>query len=308
MIAKTKYRPIPITGSLYQLGTPSFPAYLSLGDSGLIIEGGTGATFNIIVQQINELGIALERIQYLVLTHTHADHIGAVPHLKTLLPHLKILASERGARSLRNERVIKDFLSMDRTLTEIMLSKGEVGEVPPQIENFVFEVDRIVKEGDRIDLGAGKVWTVYDTPGHPPCHMALYDEGEETLVIGDATGFYVPAKDTFWPNYFYSLEDYCHSIRKLYALSARRGALSHNYVVDDVSAYLKKAMRATEAYHREMLERLGKGEDPEELAMEKARWVNTLTDAHPFEIMYQLAKVLINRSQAEAGKDNLFRL
>jgi hypothetical protein len=67
-------------------------------------------------------------------------------------------------------------------------------------------------------------------------------------------------------------------------------------------------MGATKTYHLEMLERLGNGEDIEKIALEKAKWVNTLTDAHPFEIMYTLTKVLIRRSRSEAGKENLFTI
>jgi len=50
------------------------------------------------------------------------------------------------------------------------------------------------------------------------------------------------------------------------------------------------------------------GEETEKVIWEKARWVNTLTDDHPLEIMYSMAKVLMKRSKAEAGKENLFTL
>jgi glyoxylase-like metal-dependent hydrolase (beta-lactamase superfamily II) len=307
MSVKIRHEPVAITKSFCRLGTPAFPVYLSLGDYGMIIEGGTGATSTIIIEQIKELGIKPERIKYLALTHTHTDHIGAVPHLKKLWPHLEIVASQVAAKLLASEEMIKEFLHMDRTLAEIMLSKGEIAELPPELEKYVFGVDMVVKEGDRLDLGSGIVWTIYASPGHSPCHITLYEEREGTLVIGDATGFYVPEKDVFWPNYFNSLEAYCNSIRKLSTLSARRGALSHNCVIEGgLEHYLQKALQATKTYHLELLERLGNGDDPEKIALEKAKWVSTLTDAHPFEIMYSLAKVLIKRSQAEAGKENLF--
>lgn len=307
MIEKRTHKPVAITTTFCQLGTRSFPVYLSMGDYGMIIEGGTGATSTIIIEQLKELGIEPERIKYLVLTHSHADHIGAVPHLKRRWPHLKIIAGQMAAKLLKSEEMFSGFRSMDRALADIMLSKGDIRVLPPELDNYVFDVDMVVKEGDRLDLGSGIVWTVYDATGHSPCHIALYEEKEGTLVIGDATGFYVPEKDIFWPNYFNSLEAYCNSIRKLSSLSARRGALSHNYVIEkDVARYLQRALKATESYHLEMLQRLDNGEDVEKIAVEKATWVKTLTDAHPFEIMYALAKVLIKRSQSEAAKENLF--
>jgi glyoxylase-like metal-dependent hydrolase (beta-lactamase superfamily II) len=302
-----KYKPITVTPNFHQLGTHSFPAYLSMGDYGMIIEGGTGATAAIITEQIEELGIEPERIKYLVLTHTHTDHIGAVPHLKRLWPHLKLVAGAVAAKLLQREELIKEFLQGDRDIAEIMISKGEIAKLPPELEDYAFEVDLVVKEGDRLDLGSGIAWTIYETPGHSHCHISLYEEKEKTLIIGDVTGFYVPEKDVFWPNYFQSLETYCNSIRKLSTLSAQRGALSHNCVVEGgVGRHLQRAIRATESYHLELLERLGKGEDPNQIAMEKAKWVNTLTDMVPFDLMYTLARILIKRSQSEAEKENLF--
>jgi glyoxylase-like metal-dependent hydrolase (beta-lactamase superfamily II) len=306
-MSKKRHEPMKITQSFYQLGIPSFPAYLSLGDKGMLIEGGTGVTFAIIVEQIKELGIEPERIEYLTLTHTHPDHIGAVPHLKKLWPHLKLAAGSVAAKLLKSERMIKEFLETDRNIANIMINKGEVADPPPELDNYVFDVDQVLEEGDRLDLGSGIAWTVYHTPGHSPCHISLYEEKERTLVIGDATGFYVPEKDVFWPNYFDSLEAYCYTIRKLSALPAQRGALSHNAVIDgQLGHYFQKALSATESYHLEMLKRVSNGEDPEKVALEKAEWVNSLTDIQTFEVMYNLAKLMIARSQSEDGNEKLF--
>ncbi len=302
-----RYEPITITPNFYQLGTSNYPAYLSLGDDGMIIEGGTGATFSIIVDQVKELGIQPEQIKYLALTHTHPDHIGAVPHLKKLWPHLKLVAGEVGAKLLKSEEMIKEFVRMDGTIAEILLVKGEIAEWPAEFENPTFEVDVVVKEGDRLDLGSGVVWTIYDTPGHSPCHISLYNESEGIVVIGDATGIYEPEKEVFWPNYFQSLEDYCNSIRKLAALPARIGARSHGGVINgEVRHYLQRVMKATESYHSGMLERLGNGEDSKKISLETAKWVYTFTNLQPFELIHAMTRLMMKRSQAAADKENLF--
>ena len=312
MIAK-KHEPVTVTRGFYQLGTPSFPVYLSVGDTVMIIEGGTGATFSIIVEQIKELGIDPERIQYLALTHTHSDHIGSIPHLKRLWPHLKIIGSPAAGKALRklseNNGMLQEFLASDASITKIMLSKGAISEAPPELENYAFKPDKLVEEGDCIDLGSGVKWIAYNTPGHSPCHISFYNERDGILVVGDATGFYLPERGIFWPNYFESLDSYCNSIRKLANLQARRFALSHNGVVDGViSNYLQKAMRATESYYLEMLERLKRGEDPEKIALEKANWVNSITDIQPFSVMHSLAKLLISSYKSDANKENLFTI
>jgi 2-aminobenzoylacetyl-CoA thioesterase len=304
---KKRQDPIAITSNFYQLGTPSFPVYLSVGENAMIIEGGTGSTYNLIVEQISELGIDPLRIKYVALTHTHSDHIGAIPHLKKLWPHLKIAGSPLAAKLLKSERAAKEFLAVDRSIAQILLNKGELATLPIQIEDYAFNVDQVIEEGDKIDLGDGIVWTVYDTPGHSACHISFFEEKEKTLMVGDATGFYVPGRDVFWPNYFESLEAYCKSIRKLSALSANRAALCHNGVVEGhVAAFLCKAIEATDRYHHEMIRRINAGEDHGQIAIEKGNWVNTLTDIQTLQVMQRLAKVLISKSHTEAHKENLF--
>ena len=312
MIEK-RHGPIAITQRFYQLGIPSFPAYLSMGDDGMIIEGGTGATFDIIVDQIKQLGIAPERIQYLALTHTHYDHIGAVLYLKRLWPHLKVIGGSAAVKSFKRlsekKEALQDFLETDSNITKILLSKGEIAEVSPKLDSYIFKVDRVLEEEDSIDLGAGIVWTIHNTPGHSPCHISLNNKKEGTLVISDATGFYVPEKDVFWPNYFESLETYCDSIRKLSNLPAQRLILGHNGIVEgEVSNYFQKAMRATESYHFDIMERLQKNEDQEAIALEKAKWVNGLTDIQTFEVILGLTKLLMARSQSAPVNDSLFTI
>jgi glyoxylase-like metal-dependent hydrolase (beta-lactamase superfamily II) len=201
----TMHKPIVIAPNLYQLGTPSFPAYLSIGEVGMIIEGGTGPTFGIIVNQIKALGIDPKKISYVVLTHSHADHIGGVPHLKREWPHLKLLASPVASETLRSKDLLKEFLLVDLSIAQLMQARGELRKLPAHLESYSFEPDSVVKGGDKIELGAGIVWQVHDTPGHSACHISLYEEREDFLAIGDAAGFYVPEKDVFWPNYFQSL-------------------------------------------------------------------------------------------------------
>jgi glyoxylase-like metal-dependent hydrolase (beta-lactamase superfamily II) len=301
-----RYEIFTIAPSFYQLGTPSYPAYLSMGDKGMIIEGGTGATFPIIVDQVRDLGIEPERIEYLALTHTHPDHIGAVPHLKKRWPHLKVIAGGLAAKMLQKEELIKDFVRMDRTIAEILLVKGDISWWPEEIEP-VFGVDMIVGEGDKIDLGAGMVWTVYETPGHSPCHISFHNERDGILVIGDATGIYEPDGEIFWPNYFQSLEEYCNSVRKLAALPARIGARSHGGIVEgEPKNYLQRVIRATEAYHRELMDRLASGESPEAIALDKAKWVYTFTNLQPFKLIHAMTGLTIRLSQEVDGKEGLF--
>jgi 2-aminobenzoylacetyl-CoA thioesterase len=300
-----QHEPIEITSHFFQLGTPDFPSYLSLGTDGLLVEGGTGATFSIMVEQIEALGIDPETIKYIVLTHTHPDHIGAVPHFQLKWPHMKLLASPIGAKTLKRTELFREFQLTDLGIAQLMKARSEIASLPDPVEEYAFNVDSVIAEGDRIDLGDGVVWSVYETPGHSPCHVSLFEEKEGILALGDCTGFCVPKKQAIWPNYFESLEKYCDSIRKLSALNASRAVLSHNGVIEgDVRDHLRKAMEATELYHETIKERLSKGDHTEEIAMDGARFVDSLTDIQPFKIMYDLCRVLIKNSLQNGKPDH----
>jgi 2-aminobenzoylacetyl-CoA thioesterase len=294
----TKHPPISLTDTFFQLGTPAFPAFLSMGDFGMLIEGGTGPTFPIIVEQIRILGISPERIKSIILTHTHADHIGGIPHFKRIWPHIKIVGSTHADRIFQKKELFHEYIVADTAIAQLMKAKDEISDLPPILIDYHFGLDSKVKEGDKIDLGKGVVWDVYETPGHSPCHISLFEKAEGTLVIGDATGFYVPEKDALWPNYFVSLEDYVNSIRKLATLPANRAVLSHNCVIfGKVREHLQHALDTTAKYHNEILARIASGESAERIAMDNARFVDSITDIQPFRIMYDLSKIMISRSQ-----------
>jgi len=308
-MTEKRYAPIAVTPNFYQIGTPAYPAYISVGDDAMIIEGGIGATAALLADQIKELGIPPAKLKYLALTHTHPDHIGAVPYLKNKWPHLKVIAGSVAAKILKNEEFLKEFTRVDGIISEILLIKGAIDRWPIVIENPVFDVDVVVKEGDRIDLGAGVTWTAYETPGHAACHVSYYNDSGKILAIGDATGLYDPELYLFWPNYFDSLDGYCNSIRKLNSIPAKIGALSHNGIIDgDIKHYFQKAMKATEAAHNEVMRRLNAGEDYKKVALDIGRRVYTFTNMQPFETIHGLTRLMIKRSQAVAGKTDLFKL
>ena len=305
---QTTSEPVAITPNFYRLGTVAFPAFLSLGKVGMIIEGGTGPTFETIVEQVKSLGVDMKMIEYILLTHTHADHIGAVPHLKRRWPHLKLVASGPGAKILNTRELYNEFLLVDLGIAQLMRAKSEIDNIPPIPEDYRFEVDLVVKGEDTIDLGNGVTWEIIDTPGHSQCHISAYEKTEGTLMVGDATGFYVPEKAVFWPNYFVSLKTYVESIKKLATFPAKRAVLSHNAVVEgNVHRYFESAMGATRKYHENLLTQLERGNSAESIALEGAQFVSTLTDIQPFKVMYDLCKLMIHRSRKN-GEELSFSL
>ena len=299
--------PRKITDSFFQLATPFYPVYLSLGKDAMLIDGGTGGTFFLVQDQLKEIGVDLASIKSVTLTHGHGDHIGLLPHLLTKWPHLKLLASSAAAESLAKEAVLKDFLALDRHIAKQLQSKSVVAEVPEPIADYRFRVDTVLEDGQVLDLGNGIRWRVYSTPGHSHCELSLLEEKEGTLVVGDSTGFYMPQIESFWPNYFASLPKYCASLVRLGTLTADRIALGHYGVIEgDSKAFLSRALEQTRDYHQEMLSRTGSGEDVGKLAQEKAKWVEPNAEFMPYQLTEMCCRLLIKQSQKNADRTDLF--
>lgn len=293
-----RFKPVKLTGHLYQIGTPYFPGYLSLGSTRMIIDGGTSAVAGIIEGQLQELKIDPESIEYMAITHSHADHIGSLSRLKKKWPHLKTIASEAAAKMMANPKVIRQFEGLDTAVSGIMKKTGEIDEIPAALKEgeYDFNVDILADESTRIDLGNGIVWTASAAPGHAGCQITLFENHEGTAAIGDAIGFYNQKENAFWPNYFESLTDYTESIRKIARMDAARLALGHNgAVLQDVKGFLASALSATGEYHHELVKRAGAGEEIEVIAKDKAAQIASWSGHMSFAVA-MLIQVLIKQS------------
>jgi glyoxylase-like metal-dependent hydrolase (beta-lactamase superfamily II) len=100
-------------------------------------------------------------VAYIVCTHGHFDHVGAIPELK----------EETGAPVV----VHKDELVLYNGAKDMAAFWGsEIDPLP--------EPDILVKEGDVLTIGALR-FEVMHSPGHSPGGICLYSEG--LVITGD---------------------------------------------------------------------------------------------------------------------------
>jgi glyoxylase-like metal-dependent hydrolase (beta-lactamase superfamily II) len=155
---------------VYLVGEPSSKD-LSFIDAGMIGKG------DYKVNSIKNLGIQLEDIKRIIMTHTHMDHIGCLAEIQEQIPWAELWMHTLEAEPLEqgDDRVVYG-MEMFRGICEM-----QYGIKPGA---FKFQVDRKLQGSENLEVG-GMTWEVLHIPGHSPGSIGLYDRATKTLIPGD---------------------------------------------------------------------------------------------------------------------------
>lgn len=212
--------------------------YLIVGDDAvLLVDTGFDESISgTLDPYLKSVGIAPERIRYVINTHADFDHTGGNAAIKALAPNCVLMCGED------DRRMINDI--------ELMIGEryGEFGvhgvAESEDTNTFIRSVAKTVpvdiglRGGERIDLG-GRVVEVLHTPGHSWGHVAVHDLESHSLMIGDAVLFNglftADGHEAFPPTYRY-VDTYRGTIRRLAAMSVSTLLTAHYPVYKDSAA------------------------------------------------------------------------
>jgi glyoxylase-like metal-dependent hydrolase (beta-lactamase superfamily II) len=299
--------PAAITAHLLMLATNEYPLFLYKGErEGTIFEGGVGAMGPLALEQLQGLGIGRDFVKQVVVTHAHPDHVMAVPLFREAFPGIRVLASEAAARTLSAAKAIAFFRQVDEALTGSLAKAGRITEAhrPRPLAEDRIAVDRLIKEGDTVAVDAGVAFRVLETPGHSECSLSFHEPSAGVLVISDATGYYLPDPEFWWPNYFTGYEAYLASMRRLAALNAEVLCLSHNGAIkgaEAVRAYFDGALAATQQYHERIVADARAGKPVREIAEQLGAQVYARTQLLPLDFFQRNCGLLVKQSLRHAG-------
>jgi 2-aminobenzoylacetyl-CoA thioesterase len=298
--------PADLGDHVWMLGTAAYPVYLVRArNEAAIIEGGINALGPLLAEQLRTLDAGSDYVRQAVITHAHPDHVMAIPALREMFPGLTVVASAPAAASLASEKAVAFFRKIDLALTETLSKDGKLAVAPPPpplAENRI-AVDRIVREGETIAIG-DRNWTVLETPGHSDCSLSLHEPAAGLLVISDASGYYMPATNTFWPNYFTGYAVYMRSMERLASLDANLLCLSHNAAVrgkDEIRAYFAAAIAATRQYHERIVAEANAGRPMRQLAEELGSEIYRQTPTLPIDFFQKNCGLLVKQSLKHEG-------
>ena len=183
-------------------------AYLVRGSSRTImIDVGLSSNYPHLLTCLNHVGCPPEKIDMVVLSHEHLDHIGAAYHFggRTFIAAHRLAA---------NKIMLRDDFSMLRKMFNE--------------PNVPINVDIWLEEGNLIDLGNFRLNVMY-TPGHTSACITLFDQDKgllfaaDTLMPGGVMG------GVFGSG---SIADYIQSLERLKGLNSKILLSGHGRLSD----------------------------------------------------------------------------
>ncbi|HEY6469075.1 MAG TPA: MBL fold metallo-hydrolase [Candidatus Dormibacteraeota bacterium] len=210
--------------------------FLVEGPMPALIETGSQSSVPAVHAALSALGLGPADLRWIIVTHIHLDHAGAVGDLAADFPSATVVVHERGARHLVDPTKLID--SASRVYGPLLDSLyGRMTAVPE---------DRLIAVGDgfRVDVGNGRELVMVDSPGHAKHHHAVLDEHTGTLLVGDAVGVLLPDLGVLRPATpppDFDLEQAVHSLRRFAEIRPQHLVLTHYGPVADPAATLAEA-------------------------------------------------------------------
>ena len=150
---------------------PFFASWICQGDLNIMVDVGPANTAGRLLNSMETLGLA--RLDYILLTHIHIDHGGALSEVLARYPEAKVICHEKGIPHLMDpSRLYEGSLKVLGDLARTYGSPGPIAE------------ERLVPHTKcRVDG-----LRIIETPGHAIHHLSFTYGGR--LYAGEAAGNY----------------------------------------------------------------------------------------------------------------------
>jgi len=161
---------LPVNLESYQLFEGMWPMPNGISINSYVVQGDKTALIDLIedvndkpadfLTELSSIPLQAQEIDYLIINHMEPDHTSWLPEFHRHNPDIAIYLTAKAAG------LLSDFCGIDNNV-------------------------HVVKDGDTLDLGKGKVLSFHETPNiHWPETMMTFEQSSGTLFSCDAFGSY----------------------------------------------------------------------------------------------------------------------
>ncbi len=135
-----------------------------------------------------KLGLSVEAVDYVILTHIHLDHAGGAGLMMQKFPNAQLVVHPRGARHMAEPSKLIAGVSAVYGAEYVASMYGEILPIP---------AERIIEAADNTTITLnGRALLCIDTPGHARHHICIIDQATQGIFTGDMFGLSYRELDT----------------------------------------------------------------------------------------------------------------
>jgi glyoxylase-like metal-dependent hydrolase (beta-lactamase superfamily II) len=227
-------------------GVPHGNAWAIAAGSGIVLvdtgthEPGSLAQLERALHQVN---LRLEHVRLLVCTHAHVDHYGqAAPILDRAGCELWMHPNHAHATSTAGdpEAALAQRIEVGRQSgvpERALAAYAERARGAPSLIARVVAPDRHLLDGVEVETDLG-TWIAYETPGHAPSHVCLFQPERRLLISGD----HLLGRISLYFEYGWTPDpagEFLRSLDVVEQLDARLCLAGHGRPFTDVTAHIE---------------------------------------------------------------------
>jgi glyoxylase-like metal-dependent hydrolase (beta-lactamase superfamily II) len=227
-------------------GVPHGNAWAIAAGSGIVLVDcgyhGPGSLAHL-ERALEMVNLRLEQVRLLVITHAHTDHWGEAATvveragcemwMHPASAHGRDRLDDPEAALARRMEVARQSGVSARAIE----SYAEHAKDMPSGLAAAIDPDRELVDGVAIETDLG-TWTAYETPGHAPSHVCLYQPERRVLISGD----HVLGRISLYYDYGYTPDpvgEFLRSLDRVDRLDARLALSGHGKPFVDVHGHIE---------------------------------------------------------------------
>ena len=253
-----------LSENVFQLTTSVSTHLLIAGDATVLVDTGISPMHQRLTSELRKYLGEEGRLDFIFLTHAHFDHFGAVPYLRQAHQGVMLITGPQTAAMLAKPEFLEEAYEKNLACAKAM--KSDLGMAK---EEWIaaMQVDRILGDGDAVDIGDGVEVKLISSPGHTEDSVSYYVKPDAALACGETIGAY-GGRDKVYNCCTWSFAEYTESLERLASLDVRILAFPHGGAVTGelVPKYFVEARQEVDRFQQMVKERLAQGELTHEIA------------------------------------------
>ncbi|MBR6472515.1 MAG: MBL fold metallo-hydrolase [Firmicutes bacterium] len=283
-------------------GGPGGESYLILGsDKTALFDCGMACFSRELICNIHEVLDPLGRKpDYILMSHSHYDHIGALPYILREWPEARVCGAAKCAKVFCSEEAKATIEELGNT------ARNVYGCDCPPVTAEGLRIDIILEDGDEISLGDETV-RFYETKGHTDC-SAAYMILPQKILFASESASQLGGPGDISTSCLKSFEQSIRSAEKMAALGAEYiicmhyGVIPQSYNEQFFTDYIEEAEWEWGLIKRCI--KLGLTDEEVSDVHDIFYWNERKALAHPYEAHHLNTMIIIKRVRKEMEEEN----